>query len=83
MDARGRGQTLVIFVLFLTVLIGVSALAIDYAGWLLTDRNLQNIADHASLAGRVRVRPEHDQGSCSATRPGQRASMRAPRPGRR
>lgn len=48
---KHRGQTLVIFALFLTVLIGVSALAIDYANWLLTDRRLQNVTDHASLAG--------------------------------
>jgi hypothetical protein len=39
------------FVLFLLVLLGVSALAIDYASWLLTDRSLQNFSDHAALAG--------------------------------
>jgi hypothetical protein len=39
------------FVLFLLVLLGISALAIDYASWLLTDRALQNISDHAALAG--------------------------------
>ena len=48
---RATGQTLVLFALFLTVLLGVSALAIDYAHWLLTDRTLQNASDHAALAG--------------------------------
>jgi len=46
-----RGQALVLFVLFLLVLLGVSALGIDYANWLLTDRRLQNVADHVALAG--------------------------------
>jgi hypothetical protein len=32
-------------------LLGVSALAIDYANWLLIDRRLQNVADHVALAG--------------------------------
>ena len=45
------GQVLVMFVLFLLVLLGISALAIDYASWLLTDRTLQNVSDHAALAG--------------------------------
>jgi hypothetical protein len=70
MNARGRGQTLVIFALFLTVLIGVSALAIDYAGWLLTDRKLQNISDHASLAGASVFNQNINQASCTVN-PGQ------------
>lgn len=45
------GQVLVLFVLFLLVLVGISALAIDYANWLLIDRRLQNTADHVALAG--------------------------------
>ncbi len=45
------GQVLVMFVLFLLVLLGISAMAIDYASWLLTDRSLQNVSDHAALAG--------------------------------
>src|SRR5829696_3827888 len=48
---KDRGQALVLFVLFLLVLLGVSALAVDYANWLLIDRHLQNTSDHASLAG--------------------------------
>jgi hypothetical protein len=48
---KDRGQALVLFVLFLLVLLGVSALAVDYANWLLIDRSLQNTSDHASLAG--------------------------------
>jgi len=48
---RSRGQVLILFALFLLMLLGVSALAIDYASWLVVDRNLQNTADHAALAG--------------------------------
>ena len=48
---KDRGQALVLFVLFLLVLLGISALAVDYANWLLIDRRLQNVSDHASLAG--------------------------------
>src|SRR5690349_14753475 len=48
---RSQGQVLVLFALFLLVLLAVSALGIDYANWLLNDRNLQNVADHAALAG--------------------------------
>jgi hypothetical protein len=48
---KDRGQALVLFALFLLVLLGVSALAVDYANWLLIDRHLQNTSDHASLAG--------------------------------
>src|SRR5215213_6107507 len=48
---KDRGQALVMFCLFLLVLLGVSALAVDYANWLLIDRHLQNVSDHSSLAG--------------------------------
>jgi hypothetical protein len=53
MARRGdpRGQVLVLFALMLVVLILVSALAVDYGGWLVTKRNYQNISDAASLAG--------------------------------
>ena len=67
--ARSPGQVLVLFVLFLLVLLGVSALAIDYAGWLLTDRNLQNSADHAALAGASEFRQRASQGVCSGGNP--------------
>jgi hypothetical protein len=46
-----EGQTLALFALVLVVLLGVSALAIDYGTWLLGRRNLQNTADAAVLAG--------------------------------
>jgi hypothetical protein len=59
------GQVLVLFVLFLLVLLGVSALGIDYAGWLLTDRYLQNAADHAALAGASQFDDRTVQGTCS------------------
>ncbi|MGH7175264.1 MAG: pilus assembly protein TadG-related protein, partial [Minisyncoccia bacterium] len=46
-----RGQVLVLFALMLVVLLLVSALAVDYGGWLVTKRNYQNVSDAASLAG--------------------------------
>lgn len=60
------GQVLVLFVLFLLVLLGVSALAIDYASWLLTDRNLQNVSDHAALAGASEF-DLRNQGNCTGS----------------
>ena len=59
------GQVLVLFSLFLLVLLGISALAIDYASWLLVDRNLQNVADHAALAGASAFDQRLSQGSCA------------------
>jgi hypothetical protein len=73
---KARGQTLVLFALFLTVLIGVSALAIDYANWLLTDRKLQNVSDHAALAGASVFNQNVNQASCS-TNPGQQLCVDA------
>jgi len=61
----GSGQVLVLFALFLLVLLGISALAIDYASWLVVDRNLQNTADHAALAGASAFGTRTSQGSCS------------------
>ena len=46
-----RGQVLVLFALMLVVLLLVSALAVDYGGWLVTKRNYQNVSDAAALAG--------------------------------
>jgi Flp pilus assembly protein TadG len=46
-----RGQVLVLFALMLIVLLLISALAVDYGGWLVTRRNYQNVTDAASLAG--------------------------------
>jgi hypothetical protein len=46
-----RGQVLALFTLVLVVLLLVSALAVDYGGWLVTHRSYQNVADSASLAG--------------------------------
>jgi hypothetical protein len=63
--AQSRGQALVLFALFLLVLLGASALAIDYANWLLTDRRLQNIADHAALAGAAMFEDRFAPGNCS------------------
>ena len=63
-----RGQVLVLFVLFLLVLLGVSAVGIDYATWLLTDRNLQNTADHAALAGASEFQDRTTATNCSGTK---------------
>lgn len=64
-STKGRGQVLVMFVMFLLVLLGVSALAVDYASWLLTDRALQNYSDHAALAGAAAFDDRTSQGSCA------------------
>jgi hypothetical protein len=55
---RAPGQTIVIFAIFLVVLLGSTALAVDYGSWLKARRDYQNVADAASLAGSVLlVRP--------------------------
>jgi hypothetical protein len=46
-----KGQVLVLFALMLVVLLLVSALAVDYGGWLVAKRNYQNVSDAATLAG--------------------------------
>ena len=53
-----RGQTVVIFAIFLVVLLGSAAIAVDYGSWLKSRRDYQNVVDAASLAGSVQlVRP--------------------------
>src|SRR5512143_3235261 len=64
---RFSGQALVLFALFLLVLLGASALAIDYANWLLTDRRLQNNADHAALAGASAFQEDFSKAACLTT----------------
>jgi hypothetical protein len=46
-----RGQVLAIFALFLIVLLGFTALAVDYGTYLLARREYQNVADAGALAG--------------------------------
>ena len=46
-----RGQSLVIVLLFMTVLIGMAAAVIDVGSWYRADRKLQANADAAALAG--------------------------------
>jgi Putative Flp pilus-assembly TadE/G-like len=46
-----RGQSLVLSLLFLTVLMGMAALVIDVGAWYRADRKLQANADAAALAG--------------------------------
>ena len=65
---ESRGQVLVLFVLFLLVLLGVSAVGIDYATWLLADRNLQNTADHAALAGASQFQDRTTATNCSGNK---------------
>jgi hypothetical protein len=48
---RQRGQILVLFAFVLIALLLVSALAVDYGGWLLARRGYQNAADEAAIAG--------------------------------
>lgn len=48
---RERGQVLVLFAFVLIALLLVSALAVDYGGWLLARRSYQNVADEAAIAG--------------------------------
>ena len=52
---REGGQTIVIFAIFLVVLLGSTALAVDYGSWLKARRDYQNVADAASLAGSVQL----------------------------
>jgi hypothetical protein len=49
--AGGRGQILALFALFLVVLLGFTALAVDYGTYLLARREYQNVADAGALAG--------------------------------
>lgn len=57
-DRRDGGQTVVIFAVFLVVLLGSAAIAVDYGSWLKSRRDYQNVVDAASLAGSVQlVRP--------------------------
>jgi hypothetical protein len=71
-DLRPRvgasGQVLVLFSLFLLVLLGVSAVGIDYASWLLMDRKLQNVADHAALAGASQYQDTSTANDCGGTK---------------
>jgi Flp pilus assembly protein TadG len=48
---RKDGQVLVLFALFLVVMIGATAITVDFGSWLKARRDYQNIADAAVLAG--------------------------------
>ena len=48
---RDGGQVLALFAIFLVVLIGFAALAVDVGSWLKVRRDYQNVADAAALAG--------------------------------
>jgi len=50
---RERGQTLAVFAIFLVVLLGSTALAVDYGSWLNARRTYQNVVDAAVLQGSV------------------------------
>jgi hypothetical protein len=49
--AEPKGQVLVLFALFLVVLIGATAITVDFGSWLKVRRDYQNAADAAALAG--------------------------------
>jgi putative Flp pilus-assembly TadE/G-like protein len=64
---RQGGQTLVLFAFFLVVLLGASALTVDYGTWLLAKRGYQNVTDAAALAGVIHLtRPRADL--CTGTK---------------
>ena len=46
-----RGQVLALFAMFLIVLLGFTALAVDYGTYLLARREYQNVADAGAIAG--------------------------------
>lgn len=46
-----RGQVLALFALFLIVLLGFTAIAVDYGTYLLARREYQNVADAGAIAG--------------------------------
>jgi Flp pilus assembly protein TadG len=48
---RGQGQILALFAMFLVVLLGFTALAVDYGTYLLARREYQNVADAGAIAG--------------------------------
>jgi len=48
---RPRGQVLAVFAIFLVVLLGFTALAVDYGTYLLARREYQNVADAGAIAG--------------------------------
>lgn len=48
---ESKGQVLALFALFLVVLIGATAITVDYGTWLKVRRDYQNVADAAVLAG--------------------------------
>jgi len=50
-SAQQRGQVLALFAIFLVVLIGATAVTVDYGTWLKARRDYQNVADAAVLAG--------------------------------
>jgi len=50
---------LVLFALFLVVLLGASALTVDYSSWLLSRRSYQNVSDAAALAGVAQLTRPH------------------------
>lgn len=66
-----RGQTLVLFTLFLVVLLGAAALTVDYGMWLLSRRGYQNVSDAAALAGAAQLtRPRSDPCTTGKTKAG-------------
>jgi len=63
---REHGQILVLFAFVLISLLLISALAVDYGGWLLARRSYQNAADQAAIAGAYLLTTDITA-SCSAS----------------
>ena len=60
-----RGQSMVLTVIFMVVLLGFAALVVDVGGWYRTHRQMQSTADAAALAGAAKL--VDGTGSASAT----------------
>jgi Flp pilus assembly protein TadG len=65
---RQRGQILVLFAFVLIALLLVSALAVDYGGWLLARRGYQHAADEAASAGAYLITSQISD-ICSVSQP--------------
>ena len=64
-----RGQTFVLTVIFMAMLLGMAALVLDVGSWFREKRQLQSTADAAALAG-ARPSGATDVGSARSIRTG-------------
>jgi Flp pilus assembly protein TadG len=61
-----RGQSVVTVVIFMAVLIGVAAIAVDVGSWYWTRRQVQAAADASALAGASRLAESWTQANATA-----------------